>query len=165
MSRRHPAALLVGLISDTHGHLRSRVFDVFAGVDRILHAGDVEDAGILTDLEAIAPLTAVSGNVDGSRIRATVPEEATLDVGGVRIALIHGHQVHPDYRRLLGRFPDAAVIVHGHTHVPRCDPVGDVLLVNPGAAGKAQKGYLPMVALLEVVDGRATVKHVELEGC
>ena len=154
----------LGLISDTHGHLRPQVFDVFDGVDRILHAGDVEDPAILTDLAVIAPLTTVSGNVDSSEIRAALPEEATLEVGGVRIALIHGHQVHPDYRLLLGRFPDAAVIVHGHTHVPRCDSVGDVLLVNPGAAGKAQKGYGPMVALLEVVDGHATVKHVELEG-
>jgi putative phosphoesterase len=161
----HPTAgRLVGLISDTHGHLRPSVLTVFDGVDLILHAGDVEDPDILTDLMAIAPVTAVSGNVDGSEIRAAVPEEATVEVGGVRIGLIHGHQVHPDYRLLLGRFPDAAVIVHGHTHVPRCDSVGEVMIVNPGAAGKALKGYSPMVALLEVVAGRATVKHVELDG-
>ena len=163
MGDQQPASHLIGLISDTHGHLRSSVFTVFDGVDLILHAGDVEDPDILTDLMAIAPVTAVSGNVDGSEIRAAVPEEATLEVDGVRIALIHGHQVHPDYRLLPGRFPDAAVIVHGHTHVPRCYSVGEVMIVNPGAAGKALKGDSPMVALLEVVAGRATVKHVELD--
>ena len=153
----------IGLISDTHGHLRPEVFRALAGVDRVIHAGDVEDADHLTDLEAIAPVTAVSGNVDGQAVRAVVPEEAEVDVAGIRLALIHGHQVHPDYRLLLARFPDARVIVHGHTHVPRCDRVGDVLIVNPGAAGTAQKGYPPSVAILEVSDGVPGVRHVELE--
>ena len=153
----------VGLIADTHGHLRPAVFDALAGVERVIHAGDVEDSDHLADLEAIAPVTAVSGNVDGHAVRAVVPEEAVMDIAGVRVAVIHGHQVHPDYHLLLARFPDARVIVHGHTHVPRCDSVGDVLLVNPGAAGKAQKGYAPSVAILEVADGRPTVRHVNLE--
>lgn len=153
----------VGLISDTHGYLGLEVFRALAGVERVIHAGDVEDADHLRDLEAIAPVTAVSGNVDGHAVRAVVPEEAEVVVAGIRLALIHGHQVHPDYRLLLARFPDAKVIVHGHTHVPRCDRVGDVLMVNPGAAGRAQKGYPPSVAILEVSDGVPTVRHVELE--
>ena len=153
----------VGLIADTHGHLRPAVFDALAGVERVIHAGDVEDSDHLADLEAIAPVTAVSGNVDGHAVRAVVPEEAVMDIAGVRVAVIHGHQVHPDYHLLLARFPDARVIVHGHTHVPRCDSIGDVLLVNPGAAGKAQKGYAPSVAILEVADGRPSVRHVNLE--
>jgi predicted phosphodiesterase len=115
----------VGLISDTHGHLRPEVFAALEGVERVLHAGDVENPDHLTDLSV--------------------------------------HQVHPEYRLLIARFPDARVIVHGHTHVPRCDMVGDVLLVNPGAAGNAQKGHAPSVAILEVGDGRPTVRHVNLE--
>ncbi len=153
----------VGLISDTHGHLRPEVFEALEGVERVLHAGDVENPEHLADLEAIAPVTAVSGNVDGPAVRADVPEEAVVAVGGVRVAVIHGHQVHPDYRLLLARFPRARVIVHGHTHVPRCETVGDVLLVNPGAAGKAQKGCPPSVAILEVVSGQPSVRHVSLE--
>lgn len=153
----------LGLISDTHGLLRPEVFRVLEGVDRVIHAGDVEDPDHLTDLEAIAPVTAVSGNVDRHDVRAVVPEEAELEVAGVRVAVIHGHQVHPDYRLLLKRFPAARVIVHGHTHVPRCESVGDVLIVNPGAAGSAQKGHAPSVAVLEVTDGRPVVRHVELE--
>ena len=157
-----PAAR-VGLISDTHGHLRASVFEALAGVERIIHAGDVEDPDHLTDLGVIAPVTAVAGNVDRHAVRAVARDEAQVDVAGVRVAVIHGHQVHPDYRLLLARFPEARVIVHGHTHVPRCDSVGDVLIVNPGAAGKALKGYPPTVAILEVTDGVPAVRHVELE--
>ncbi len=139
------------------------MFEALRGVDRVLHAGDVEDPVHLTDLGAIGPVTAVYGNVDGHGVRAGVPEQVELDAGGVRVALIHGHQVHPDYPRLLARFPGARVIVHGHTHVPRCDAVGDVLLVNPGAAGLAQKGHPPSVAILEITDGVPAVTHVDLE--
>jgi putative phosphoesterase len=153
----------IGLISDTHGHLRPEVFDALAGVERVIHAGDVEDPDHLTDLAAIAPVTAVAGNVDGLAVRAVLPEQAVVDAAGVRVAVIHGHQVHPDYRRLLARFPDARVIVHGHTHVPRCDRVGDVLIVNPGAAGQAQKGHPPCVAILEVVGGEPAVRYVPLD--
>lgn len=157
-------AVRIGLISDTHGHLRPEVFGVFEGVDRILNAGDVENPDILTDLEAIAPTTSVWGNVDGPAVQAVTAEEASIRFDGLTVALIHGHQVHPDYRKLVARFPGARVIVHGHTHVPRCLSVGDVLIVNPGAAGRALKGYPPMVALLEVSDGKASVRHVELPG-
>ncbi len=155
---------LVGLISDSHGLLRPEVFPVLEGVDRILHAGDVEDPHILVDLAAIAPVTAVWGNVDGRAVRAATREEALVDVGGVSVGLIHGHQVHPDYVRLLARFPGAGVIVHGHTHVPRCEAVGNVLLVNPGASGKALRGHAASLAMLTVRDGVATVRHVEIGG-
>lgn len=152
----------IGLISDTHGFLRPEVFDVFRGVDRILHAGDVEDPHILADLTTIAPVTAVWGNVDGMQVRALTQEEAVVEVGGVRVAVIHGHQAPYGQVGLTRRFPDASVIVHGHTHVPRQREAAGVLLVNPGAAGRAQKGYPPTVAILEIVDGAASVQHVEL---
>ena len=74
----------VGLISDTHGHLRTAVFDALAGVERVIHAGDVEDPDHLTDLGVIAPVTAVAGNVDTHTVRAVAPEEAEVDVAGVR---------------------------------------------------------------------------------
>jgi putative phosphoesterase len=152
----------LGLISDTHGLLRPEVFSAFRDVDRILHAGDVEDPRILTDLSTIAPVTAVWGNVDGVAVQAVTREETVVEAGGVRVALIHGHQVHPHYAALSGRFPGARVIVHGHTHVPRQRESAGVLLVNPGAAGDAQKGYPPSVAILEIRDGAISARHVEL---
>jgi len=127
------------------------------------HVWDLVADSIVTRFPADAPVTAVAGNVDGLAVRAVLPEQAVVDAAGVRVAVIHGHQVHPDYRRLLARFPDARVIVHGHTHVPRCDRVGDVLIVNPGAAGQAQKGHPPCVAILEVVGGEPAVRYVPLD--
>ena len=152
----------VGLISDTHGHLRPEVFQVFEGVDRILNAGDVENPDILADLDAIAPTTSVWGNVDGPHVQSATFEQAQVVIDGLNVALIHGHQVHPHYESLVARFPDAGVIVHGHTHVPRCLGVGDVLIVNPGAAGRALKGHPPTVAFLEVNGAEASVRYVEL---
>lgn len=157
------ADIRIGLVSDTHGWLRPELFEALEGVDRVIHAGDVEDPAHLTDLEAIAPVTAVSGNVDGAEVRAVAPQEASIVAAGLRVAVIHGHQVHPSYERLVARFPDARVIVHGHTHVPRCLTIGDVLIVNPGAAGRSQKGHPPCVAILEVTEGRPAVRHVTLE--
>jgi len=151
--------LRVGLIADTHGVLRPEVYEAFRGVDRILHAGDVEDPAILDDLSAIAPVTAVWGNVDGLAVRAVTPEEAIVEIGGIRVALIHGHQVHPDYGALRRRFPGARVIVHGHTHVPGQREAAGVLLVNPGAAGRALKGYPASVAILEITEGGITARH------
>ena len=74
------AAARVGLISDTHGHLRASVFEALAGVERVIHAGDVEDPDHLTDLEVIAPVTAVAGNVDRHSVRAVAPDEVQVDV-------------------------------------------------------------------------------------
>jgi putative phosphoesterase len=156
----HP--LRVGLISDTHGHLRPEVFDAFAGVDRVLHAGDVGDPEILADLATIAPVTAVWGNADGMAVHAVTREQAEIEVGGVRMAVIHGHQVHPHYSSLVERFPGARVIVHGHTHVPRSVEVGGAIVVNPGAAGMALKGHPPAVCILEIQDGAIRLCRVDL---
>jgi putative phosphoesterase len=83
----------IGIISDTHGLLRPQVFDVFQGVEHILHAGDIGNLDIITELEAIAPVTAVWGNADGWEVRGRVPEVAEVELGGVRVAVIHGMQV------------------------------------------------------------------------
>ena len=72
----------IGVISDTHGLLRPEVFDVFARVDHILHAGDVGPEGILDELEAIAPVTAVYGNTDGWALRSRLPQVATIELDG-----------------------------------------------------------------------------------
>jgi putative phosphoesterase len=101
----------VGVISDTHGLLRPGVFEAFRGVSHILHAGDVGDAMILQDLAALAPVTAVWGNMDGPEIQAVTREEAAVELARTQIAVIHGHQLS-DYGRLPARFPEARVIVH-----------------------------------------------------
>jgi uncharacterized protein len=140
----------VGLISDTHGRLRSDVFDRFQGVDVILHAGDIGMPDIITELETIAPVHAVHGNTDGFDIRALYHEKLEVDLEGQRVVLTHGHVLgspRPAQLRLL--HPGANIIVYGHTHEPLLEP-GPPLVVNPGAAGPARFHLKPSVAILEV---------------
>lgn len=154
----------IGIISDTHGLLRAQVFDVFAGVEHILHAGDIGDGDILTELQAIAPVTAVWGNVDGSEIRGRVPEVARLELGGVRVAMLHGMQLgSPTPERAAAAHPDAGLVVFGHSHRPLVRQVGTVLAVNPGSAGRRRFKDPVTVALAELADGRATARLVDLD--
>ena len=152
---------LVGLISDTHGLLRPRVFEVFDGVSHILHAGDIGGPAILEDLSAIAPVTAVWGNMDGPEVRSLTAEWQELEFGGIRIVMIHGHQI-ADPRRLTGRFPDAGVIVHGHTHLPAHQKVDGKLILNPGSAGPRRAGKPVTVALARLGEAGVSVRHLHL---
>lgn len=147
--------ILLGLISDTHGLLRNEVYSVFERVDAIIHAGDVGDPSILTELEVIAPVHAVFGNVDGWETRQRVPERAEIEVLGHRIAVVHGHQWgSPRAEDLLAAYPDRAVIVYGHTHQPRVEKRSGTLLVNPGSAGQRRFGQRVTVGLLALAAGR-----------
>jgi putative phosphoesterase len=152
----------IGLVSDLHGQLPSPVFDLLAGVDRILCAGDVERAELLTDLEAIAPVSAVWGNVDGPEVRAASREELSLRLEGIRFAVAHGHRVAPRFELLLARFPDADVVVHGHSHVPASRVLGGRRLVNPGSARLPRGGWPPSVALAEIGRDGLRVVHLAL---
>lgn len=152
----------IGLISDTHGLLRPEVFHAFAGVDRILHAGDVGGADILVELETIAPVDAVFGNTDERSLRAELPAERTLTIEGRTIVLAHGDAIgSPTPEGLRAAWPDADIIVYGHTHVQKVDRDG-ALTINPGAAGPARFRLKPSVAILTLEDGREDVELIEL---
>lgn len=154
----------IGLISDTHGKLRPQVFDAFAGVDMILHAGDVGPIDIITELETIAPVHAVMGNTDSPSLMPRVQDEVVLTVDGHAIVVVHGHRLgSPTADRLRDAYPDADVIVYGHTHRQRIDELDGCLIVNPGAAGAARFNLKPAVAILEVRTGRRpAVRHIPL---
>jgi uncharacterized protein len=154
----------VGLISDTHGLLRPAVFTAFAGVELILHAGDVGPADILMELEAIAPVHAVMGNTDGPELLGRAHEEVRVELEGHRIVVVHGHRLGSPMADLLrAAYPDADVIVYGHTHRQRVDELDGCLIVNPGAAGPARFNLVPAVAVLTVERGRkAVVEHLPL---
>ncbi|HEY4319870.1 MAG TPA: metallophosphoesterase family protein [Gemmatimonadales bacterium] len=146
----------LGVISDTHGLLRPEVFDVFQGVDHILHAGDIGSLDILTALEAIAPVTAVYGNTDDGAIRARVPRVARLDLDGFLIVVTHGDQFGRDVpsEGLHDLFPDADILIHGHTHIPKLELVDVVVTVmNPGAAGARRYDIPASVGILELEAG------------
>lgn len=150
----------IGLISDTHGRLRSSVFAALDGVQLILHAGDIGHPGIITELEVIAPVQAVHGNTDGFDIRALHPEVRRLTVDERLIVLTHGHTFGtPTPPALRTAFPDADVIVFGHTHRPEVDRSQGVLVVNPGAAGPARFRLKPSVAILRLEGDVAEVEE------
>lgn len=151
----------IGVIGDTHGLLRPEALEVLEGVDRILHAGDVGDAGILAELGALAPVEAVWGNVDDWDVRERAAEEVVTEAGDVRIAMIHGHQLR-DHDRLPERFPDARVVVHGHTHIPKARWLGSTLVLNPGSAGPKRAGKPVSLAFLRVRAGEVEARHVDL---
>ena len=145
----------VEVISDTHGLLRAEVFEVFRGVDHILHAGDLGKLDILSDLEAIAPLTAVFGNADPPEVRSRLPQVATLELDGFDIVVTHGDQFgHPTPAKLHEAFPRAEIVVYGHTHRPLLELVDrTVTVMNPGGAGHRRFGIAPSVGIMELEPG------------
>jgi putative phosphoesterase len=158
------ATVKLGIISDTHGMLRAEVFTVFEGVDHILHAGDVGDPDILTELAAFAPVTAVWGNVDAMDIRARVPEVARVELGGVSIVVVHGMQFgSPSPDKIVRAYPEADLVIFGHSHRPLIERVGRTLAVNPGSAGRRRFSDPVTVALAEIADGTVTARLVHLD--
>jgi uncharacterized protein len=150
----------IGLISDTHGLLRPGVHSALAGVEMILHAGDVGGDEILDELRLIAPVQAVAGNTDTP---GKYDSEITVKVGGVSIHVSHGHQVGPPTPAKLAAKHDADVVVYGHTHQQLVTRMGDRLIVNPGAAGAARFRLKPSVAVLTISNGRAEVEIIALD--
>ncbi|HUG28778.1 MAG TPA: metallophosphoesterase family protein [Gemmatimonadales bacterium] len=145
----------LGIISDTHGLLRPEVFEVFEGVDLILHAGDIGPPEILAELETIAPVRAVWGNTDGFDIRRHVPEVIEERIEGFDFLIIHGHQLgQPTPAKLNEAYPAAEVIIFGHTHRPLLETVDVVVTVmNPGGAGSRRFDLPASVGIMELEPG------------
>jgi uncharacterized protein len=145
----------LGVIADTHGLLRPQVFDAFSQVDHIVHAGDLGSLELLNELEALAPVTAVYGNTDGYDIRDRLPQVAKLELEGFDIVITHGDQLgSPTPENLNATFPDAQIIVYGHTHRPLLTVVDVVVTVmNPGSAGPRRFRLQPSVGILELEPG------------
>ncbi len=152
---------LVGLISDTHGLLRPEAAAALAGVDRILHAGDVGAPEVLEALQAIAPVTAVRGNVDTAAWAEKLPTDTVAWIDGFNIYITHilgQTSISPKEARM-------DVVVSGHSHKPLIETLNDVLYVNPGSAGPRRftlpisVGFLrlspkaPIEAWLKTLDG------------
>jgi len=152
----------IGLISDTHGLLRPGVHDALAGVDLILHAGDVGGDDVLRELAIIAPVRAVYGNTDPAD-DPSLPPVIALEIGGLLIHVSHGNEVGSPTPGTLLAVYEADVIVYGHTHRQMVTRSGNRLVVNPGAAGARRFDLKPSVARLTIVDGFAEVEIVDLD--
>lgn len=145
----------LGIVSDTHGLLRPEVLEIFAEVDHILHAGDVGDESILDELGAIAPVTAVYGNTDGWKMRQRLPDVAYARLDDFQFVVVHGDKFgSPDPDILKRAYPDADVIVYGHTHLPLIRDLPDFSVVlNPGSAGPKRFDLPVSVAIMETEPG------------
>ena len=151
---------LVGVISDTHGYLDSQVFDFFDGVDIILHAGDVGSEEVAVELEAIAPVAVVVGNVDGGLPGDSLPMSVVIQLGNLQALLIHEGVASGMPLPLIVSLVSshrANVVVYGHTHQPFAGwlPVGNngrCFFLNPGSAGKKRFNLPRTVVRMEVKD-------------
>ncbi len=149
----------IGVIADTHGLLRPEVLTAFAGVEHILHAGDVGNGAILDRLREVAPVTAIRGNIDREGVCAALPAEEFVTLAGTDIYMLH--DVHA-----LKLDPAAAgvrVVVSGHSHKPLLEERRGVLFFNPGAAGPKRFSLPVMVGFLHVADGIVTAEHFALQ--
>jgi putative phosphoesterase len=154
--------LKVGVISDTHDFFDPRLPTLFAGVDHIVHAGDVGMPWVILELEQIAPVTAVIGNSDTT---LTLREIEVLQLNDRKFLIYHivnpGEPARPIRDRIIRENPD--VVVFGHTHRQYCEIIEGALYLNPGYAGKPRPDQPRSVAILECdVDG-ITVDFLSLD--
>jgi uncharacterized protein len=135
----------IGIISDTHGLLRPEAEQRLAGVDHIVHAGDIGRPEIIDTLRRIAPVTAIRGNVDSAEWAREYPDTALLRLAGISIYVLH------DLKTLQADSGTGIdVIVSGHSHVPKIETVGGVLYLNPGSAGRRRFNLPITLATLAV---------------
>lgn len=152
---------LIGVLSDTHGLLDQRVLSVFAGVDHIIHAGDVGGPDVLRELSALAPLTAVRGNTDTAAWAWDLPAEAWLELRGRRIYVAHDLALLLRYVDVSAL--DLSVVITGHSHRPSVVWRDGVLYLNPGAAGRRRFALPKAVALLRLTESDLEPRAVILE--
>ncbi len=148
----------IGVISDTHvptimTALPRPVFELFKGVDLILHAGDIVELSVLDQLRAIAPVEAVAGNMDDDEARLQLPHKKIIAIGKFKVGLIHGKYKIDTQRDFIRReFDQVDLIVYGHSHTPFWGNVNGIFFLNPGSP--TDKRYAPYnsVAILEAGD-------------
>jgi len=148
---------LIGVISDTHGLVRPQAIEALAGVDMILHAGDIGNSAVLDTLREIAPVVAVRGNNDRGEWAESLPDWEVVEIGAVSIYMLH------DVKEIdispAGAFQ---VVVSGHSHKPAVEDRRGVLYVNPGSAGPRRFSLPISLAHLRVEGSTVNAKLIEL---
>lgn len=150
--------MLIGVISDTHGLLRPEAVAALANSDHIIHAGDVGDPAILERLSAIAPVTAVRGNVDHGLWARTLPDTNVLEVEGISIYVLH----ILDQLELKPEAAGFAAVIFGHSHKPHQEIKNGVLYFNPGSAGPRRFDLPVTVGKLTVLDRSVRGEIIQL---
>lgn len=141
-----PSAIIVGILSDTHGLLRPEAVAALRGVDHILHAGDVGNPEVLEILRLIAPTTVIRGNIDLHGDCAELPATDVVDLGGTLIYLIHSiHDLD-----IVPAAAGVAAVISGHSHKPGFETREGILYLNPGSAGPRRFNLPVSLALLRI---------------
>ncbi len=153
----------IGIISDTHiphfKKLPGAIWEHFAGVELIIHAGDLSVLSVTKELETIAPVVAVQGNVEEDEVIHALPIKREIVVGHCRIGIVHilGDS-HNRERIARQEFPEARVVVFGHSHIPYNQEHDGQLLFNPGSATDRRRQARCSIGLLHVDDEAKSVK-------
>ena len=151
----------LGILSDTHGFLDPQIPDLFAGVEHILHAGDIGLPWLILKLEEIAPVTAVLGNTD---VGLDYKETELVKLDGRKFLVHHivelPRPADKIKRRIVRENPD--VVVFGHTHKQYCETIGQTLYFNPGYAGRKRFNLPRSVAILHCDASGMTAEHLKL---
>ncbi len=155
----------IGLLSDTHGYLDSKIFEYFKEVDEIWHAGDIGTMDVLDELKGFKSTVAVYGNIDGGELRMECEESAIFEREGVRILMTHIAGKPPKYnKRVLSYLKEHTpnILVCGHSHILKVlpDKANHLLLMNPGAAGK--HGFHHVKTLLRFSLENGEIKNPEV---
>ena len=150
--------MLIGVISDTHGLLRPEALAALAGVDHILHAGDVGNPAILDSLRDIAPLTAIRGNIDTFGECARLPATEAIELSGLLFYLVHSiHDLD-----INPKTAGIAIVISGHSHQPEIETRNGVIYLNPGSAGPRRFQLPVTLALVTFTDSEVIPRLVQL---
>ena len=150
--------MLIGVLSDTHGLLRPELLPALAGVDHILHAGDVGDPEILTALARIAPVTAIRGNVDTQGPTSLLPATELIELAGCHLYMLHSL----DDLDLNPHAAGIGVVIYGHSHKPSIEHRQGVLYLNPGSAGPRRFNLPITYARLRIQNGQPQAEMLPL---
>ena len=153
----------IGIISDTHiphfKKLPDVIWEHFAGVELIIHAGDLSVLSVTKELETIAPVVAVQGNIEEDEVIHTLPIKCEIVVGHCRIGIVHilgdSHNREKIARQ---EFPNARVVIYGHSHIPWNEDRNGLLLFNPGSATDRRRQPRCSTGMLYIDDQTQSVK-------
>lgn len=151
--------MIVGVISDTHGLLRPEALDALGRSEHIIHAGDIGAPEIIPELERIAQVTAIRGNVDREPWTNRFPETDVVELGGLQLYIIHDLNALDLNPRAAG----FAAVISGHSHQPKQEVKGGVLYFNPGSAGPKRFRLPVSIGMLEISGAKITGKIIELK--
>ena len=153
------------IVSDTHwregGPDLDRLVHRLYGAEYILHAGDTVDSSIINALEQVAPVLAVIGNCCNAGLRARFPSLRVDDLDGLKVGMTHGHLIDlRDGRSVLDQFvPEVKLVIHGHTHLPRCEEHDGRWVFNPGSVSEPRHGTPPTYGWCTWENGEIKLQH------